>query len=203
MLMTKNQIKLSGKEKEGEKVTIKAKVSRKFKVVGEEAEKNNHVDRVNDQKSKNAKFFFSKDFLDLRSAALKHNGLEMGQLQPVKIAGSKSTGKKAEFSRTENFSQKKLELSGKSASTAEKNYMQRSAKPRGTMKPNLGPAAAKAVSRLWFFSFFSILEKKEKMRSVGPGDHHPTVKKKGWWFWKNRGLGGGIVRVRVIACCMH
>ena len=58
MLMTKDQNKLSGKEKEGEKVMIKAEVSRKFKVVGEEAEQNNHVDRSHDEKSKNAKFFF-------------------------------------------------------------------------------------------------------------------------------------------------
>ena len=120
MLMTKDQNKLSGKEKEGKKVIIKAEVSRKFKVVGEEAEQNNHVDRSHDKKSKNAKFFFSKDFLDLRSAALKHTGLEMGQPQSVKIAGSKPTGKMAEFLRTENFTQKKVELSGKSASTAEK-----------------------------------------------------------------------------------
>ena len=99
---------------------------------------------------------------DLSSAAMKHNGLEMGKPQPVKIAGSKSTGKMAEFSRTENFTQKKVELSGKSASTAEKNDMKRFTKPRGIMKPSLGPAAAKADFRSRFFSFFFHFGKKRE-----------------------------------------
>ena len=68
----------------------------------------------------------------------------------------------------------------------------------------LGSAGSQAETLPVFFSSFSILEKKEKKRSVGAGDHHPTVKKKGWWFWKNRGLGGGLcVFVLLLVVCIN
>ena len=91
--MSKEQNKLSGKDKEGRKATRKAEVSSKVKVAGEGAEIYNCVDRVNDQKSKNDKFVFSKDFLGLRSPENFLGEWEMGSKDSAEFGSSKIDGK--------------------------------------------------------------------------------------------------------------
>ena len=155
------------------------------------------------KKSKTIKSDITDKFLSLRSPENCPDEWEMGSKDGAKFGGSKSDGKMDNSTALAEPNKSMLKMTIKGRSKTGKIEVQRSAVRTLSMAMKLGSAGSQAETLPVFFSSFSILEKKEKKRSVGAGDHHPTVKKKGWWFWKNRGLGGGIVRVRVIACCMH
>ena len=127
MSMSKEQNKLSGKDKEGRKVMNKAEISRKFKVMGEGAEKDNHVDRSHDQKSKNGKFVFSEDFLGLRSPKDFVDEWEMGSKDDANFGSSRINGKMDDSKALAESNERELEMAVKRHSEIGKSKVQRSA----------------------------------------------------------------------------